>query len=116
LTLEADHRRHAEVECAIRDLKEGSGLNHMPSGRYGANAAWLALAAIAHNLSRWTGRLGLGEATFTTTATLRRRIFSVPARLSRSARIETLHLPVRWPWAEEILSALAMLRAIRLAT
>ena len=30
--MEADHRRHAEVENAIRDLKYGVGLNHMPSG------------------------------------------------------------------------------------
>ena len=32
LELEADHRRHAEVENAIRDLKYGVGLNHMPLG------------------------------------------------------------------------------------
>lgn len=116
LGLEADHRRHAEVENAIRDLKEGSGLNHMPSGRYGANAAWLALVAIAHNFSRWTGSLGLGEKTFITTRTLRRRYFSVPARLSRSARIDTMHLPARWPWADRLLGALGMLRAIQLRT
>ena len=36
LELEADHRRHAEVENAIRDLKYGVGLNHMPSGRFAA--------------------------------------------------------------------------------
>ena len=42
LELEADHRRHAEVENAIRDLKYGVGLNHMPSGRFAANGAWLA--------------------------------------------------------------------------
>jgi hypothetical protein len=52
LTLEAEHRAHAEVENSIRDLKHGLGLNHMPSGRFGANAAWLALNAIAHNLVR----------------------------------------------------------------
>ena len=42
LELEA-HRRHAEIENAIRDLKYGVGLNHMPSGRFAANAAWLAI-------------------------------------------------------------------------
>jgi len=57
LGLEADHRRHAEVELVIRDLKEGPWA-HMPSGRFGANAAWLALGAIAHNLARWSARLG----------------------------------------------------------
>src|SRR5205823_7988310 len=61
LELEADHRRHAEVENTIRDLKYGVGLNHLPSGRFGANAAWLALTVIAHNLGRWVGRVGLGE-------------------------------------------------------
>ena len=39
LVLEADHRRHAVVEDAIRDLKYGVGLNHLPSGRFGASAA-----------------------------------------------------------------------------
>ena len=53
LELEADHRRHAEVENAIRDLKYGVGLNHMPSGRFAANGAWLAVQVMAHNLARW---------------------------------------------------------------
>ena len=61
LKLEADHRRHAEVENAIRDLKYGVGLNHMPSGRFAANGAWLAIQVMAHNLALWTARIGLGE-------------------------------------------------------
>ena len=72
LELEADHRRHAEVENAIRDLKYGVGLNHMPSGRFAANGAWLAVQVMAHNLARWTARIGLGEQ-IVTTKTLRRR-------------------------------------------
>ena len=56
LELEADHRRHAEVENAIRDLKYGVGLNHMPSARFAANGAWLAVQVMAHNLARWTAR------------------------------------------------------------
>ena len=59
LELEADHRRHAEVENAIRDLKYGVGLNHMPSARFAANGAWLAVQVMAHNLARWTARIGL---------------------------------------------------------
>ena len=47
LELEADHRRHAEIENAIRDLKYGVGLNHMPSGRFAANGAWLAVQVMA---------------------------------------------------------------------
>ena len=62
LELEADHRRHAEIENAIRDLKYGVGLNHLPSGRFAANGAWLAVQTMAHNLARWTARIGLGRA------------------------------------------------------
>ena len=100
LELEADHRRHAEVENAIRDLKYGVGLNHLPSGRFAANAAWLAVQVLAHNLARWAARIGLGEQ-LVTTKTLRRRFFSMAGRLTRSARRLTLHLPRGWPWAEQ---------------
>jgi hypothetical protein len=111
LELEADHRRHAEVENAIRDLKEGVGLAHLPSGRFAANGAWLAIAVMAHDLARWTARLGLGEG-IVTTRTIRRRYLGLPGRLTRSARRVTLHLPTRWPWKERFLTALARLRAI----
>ena len=113
LELEADHRRHAEVENTIRDLKYGVGLNHMPSGRFAANGAWLAVQVMAHNLARWTARIGLGERTVTT-KTLRRRFFSLAGRLTRSARRLTLHLPRRWPWESQFTRALARLRAIPL--
>jgi hypothetical protein len=113
LTLEADHRRHAEIENAIRDLKYGVGLNHLPSGKFAANGAWLSVQVIAHNLARWTARIGLGEG-IVTTKTLRRRLFSLAGRLTRSARRVTLHLPARWPWAISFASALARLRAIPL--
>jgi hypothetical protein len=113
LTLEADHRRHAEIENAIRDLKYGMGLNHLPSGRFAANGAWLAVQVMAHNLARWTARLGLG-AGIVTTKTLRRRLFALAGRLTRSARRFTLHLPAGWPWATEFATALARFRAIPL--
>ena len=113
LELEADHRRHAEIENAIRDLKYGVGLNHLPSGRFPANAAWLAVQVIAHNLARWTARIGLGEQ-IVTTKTLRRRFFSLAGRLTRSARRLTLHLPQGWPWQNQFNSALARLRALPL--
>ena len=114
LELEADHRRHAEVENAIRDLKYGVGLNHLPSGRFAANGAWLAVQVMAHNLARWTARMGLGEG-IVTTKTLRRQLFGLPGRLTRSARRLTLHLPARWPWAERFLTGLARIRAIPIA-
>ena len=113
LELEADHRRHAEIENAIRDLKYGVGLNHLPSGRFPANGAWLAVQVIAHNLARWTARSGLGEQ-IVTTKTLRRRFFSMAGRLTRSARRLTLHLPQRWPWEAQFSGALARFRALPL--
>ena len=96
LELEADHRRHAEIENAIRDLKYGVGLNHLPSGRFAANGAWLSMQVMAHNLARWTGRIALGEP-LATTKTLRRCYFSLAGRLTRSARRLTQHLPRGWP-------------------
>ena len=121
LELEAGHRRHAEIENAIRDLKYGVGLNHLPSGRFPANGAWLAVQSLprtrygvlAHNLARWTARIALGEQ-IVTTKTLRRRFFSLAGRLTRSARRLTLHLPRRWPWETQFSRALARLRALPL--
>ena len=111
--LEADHRRHAEIENAIRDLKYGVWLNHLPSGRFPANGAGLAVQVIAHNLARWTARIGLGEQ-LVTTKTLRRRFFSLAGRLTRSARRLTLHLPQGWPWENQFSRALARFRALPL--
>ncbi len=113
LELEADHRRHAEIENAIRDLKYGVGLNHLPSGRFAANGAWLAVQVMAHNLARWTARIGLGEG-MVTTKTLRRRFFSLAGRITRKARRLTLHLPRHWPWEDRFSRALARLRALPL--
>ena len=113
LDLEADHRRHAEVELVIKDLKEGPWA-HMPSGRFGANAAWLALGALAHNLARWAARLGkiTEGAGPIVLATLRRRYIAVPGHLSRSGRRTTLHLAKDWPWAKGFLAALSALREL----
>jgi len=111
LELEADHRRHAEIENVIRDLKYGVGLNHLPSGRFGANAAWLGLNVIAHNLARFSSRLGI-EGPPITTETYRRRYVCMPGRMTRSARRFTLHLPARWPRADRFIAALERHRDI----
>ena len=96
-----------------RDLKHGVGLNHLPSGRFAANGAWLAVQVMAHNLARWTARIGLAERTVTT-KTLRRRVFALVGRITRSARRLTLHLPQHWPWETQFTRAMARLRAIPL--
>ena len=110
LKLEADHRQHADVENVIRDLKYGLGLNHLPSGKFAANAAWLALNLIAHNLCCWLTRLaGLGIQCL---KTLRRRLFNVPGRLVRSARRTRLKLLAEWPWRDQFMAALTALRTV----
>jgi hypothetical protein len=109
--LEADHRRHAVVENSIRDLKEGVALDHMPSGRFAANGAWLAFNVMAHNLARWVSRIGLDDPGVTTT-TVRTRHVAVPGRVVRHARQLHMHLPARWPWAKQFLRALEQLRSL----
>lgn len=118
--VEADrfHREHATVELAIRDLKEGAGLEHCPSGKFFANAAWLVCAVLAHDLLRWTARLGHvhPEDQLTVAATVRSRVLSVPGRLvNRSGRL-VLRLPKRWPWAPTFTMAFDRLRALPLVT
>ena len=99
--LDADHRRHAVVELAIRDLKEGSGLEHCPSGDFNANAAWAVLASIAHNLVRWVGSLGLEITGPLVAKTIRRKFIALPGRITDSGRRRHLHLPTKWPWATQ---------------
>lgn len=97
---ERDHRRHAVVEQVIADVKNGP-FAHAPSGHFQANAAWLALAALAHNLTRAAGTLASAFHAKATTTTIRDHLINVPARLARSARRLTLHLPERWPWRDD---------------
>jgi hypothetical protein len=99
--LDADHRRHAVVELAIRDLKEGSGLSHCPSGHFHANGAWAVLATIAHNLIRWVASLGLEIKGSIVMKTIRRRFLTLPGRLTHRSRRRQLHLPTAWPWRDE---------------
>jgi hypothetical protein len=99
-TVAADktHRAHAIIEKVHADLKN-SALAHLPSGKFNANAAWLVVAVIAFNLTRaaatLTGQAKLAKAT---TATIRRQLIAVPARVASSARRIVLHLPQAWPW------------------
>jgi len=109
--VEAEHREHAVVEQVIADLKD-QALAHFPSGHFHANGAWTVLACLAHNLLRWTQLLGLPETTVRAARTLRRRLLGIPGRLTRHARGWTLHLPARWPWHGDYISALNRIRAL----
>lgn len=117
IELDADHRAHAVIELAIRDLKHGAGLAHCPSGTFNANAAWLLATTLAHNLLRWTQLIGAPAAAeraprLQVARTLRRRWLTVPGRITRSARRTTLHLPARWPWQQTFIDTLERLRAL----
>lgn len=94
------HRAHAVIEQVFADLNNGP-LAHLPSGKFNANAAWLALAGIAFNLTRAAGTLASRFHARATGATIRRTLINVPARAAASARRLHLHLPENWPWAEE---------------
>jgi DDE family transposase len=113
--VEAEHRDHAVVEQVIADLKD-QALAHFPSGHFYANAAWTVLAALGHNLLRWTQLLGLPNTTVRAARTLRRRLLAIPGRLTSHARGVTLHLPARWPWHGDYINALNRIRALPAAT
>ncbi|MEU7642547.1 transposase [Streptomyces sp. NPDC039016] len=96
LRAEREHRHHAVVEQIIADSK-ASALAHLPSAHFHANAAWLTLWAMSYNLLRATGALTSVFHAKATTVTLRAHLIHVPARIARSARRITLHLPHNWP-------------------
>jgi hypothetical protein len=98
-TVAADktHRGHAIIEQVHADLKNAA-LAHLPSGIFAANAAWLVLAVIAFNLTRAAATLSGPALARATTASIRRKLIDVPARVASSARQITLHLPTAWPW------------------
>ncbi len=91
------HRGHAVIEQVHADLKN-SALAHLPSGKFAANAAWLVLAVIAFNLTRAAATLTGPTLARATTATIRRKLITVPARVASSARRIILYLPAAWPW------------------
>ena len=99
-TIAADetHRDHAIIEQVIAELKDGP-LAHAPSGKFQANAAWLALAALAFNLLRAAGAAASRRHAKARWATLRTQLIAVPARIASSARRVVLHLPTDWHWA-----------------
>ena len=98
----------------IHDAKEVAGLEHIPSGNFSANGAWLCCAVLAHNLIRWSAKLGglVEEDTLVVARTLRTRYFSVPARLVNRSGTPTLRGPTHWPWAPSFSRALTNLRAV----
>ena len=104
------HRGHAVVELAIRDLKEGTGLEHVPSGHYGANCAPLACAVLAHNIGHPTNTLA--DAPPATNRSRRTRLVALAAVLVNRSGTPTLRYPARWPWETQFRATLSALRAL----
>jgi hypothetical protein len=111
LVADTDHRDHATVELAIRDLKD-QALAHFPSGRMHANSAWTVIAALAHNLGRWVTQIGQPDQPVQTARSRRRHLFQIPARLTRTSRQWTLRMPARWPWQNQFTTILTAMRAL----
>ena len=119
-TVDADvfHRAHANVELAIRDLKEGAGLEHCPSGHFFANAAWLACAVLAHDLIRWSARLGglHPDDQRTVARSVRTQLLALPGRLVNRSGSLVLRFPTSWPWASTFTKAIDQIRALPFVT
>ena len=98
LQAEADHRDHAIIEQLNAELIDGP-LADLPSGVFGANAAWLSCTGIAHNLLRAAAALASRYHGSARSGTLRRHLITVPARVAHRGRGQImLHLPEHWPW------------------
>ena len=93
---ETQHRGHAIVEQVFADVTSGP-LAHLPSGVFAANAAWLSIAAMAHNLVRAAGSLASLACAKARAATIRRDLIAVATRTARHGRGHlVLHLPEGW--------------------
>jgi Transposase DDE domain group 1 len=111
LIADIDHCDHATIELVIRDLKD-QALRHFPSGQFQANSAWTVIAALAHNLGRWTTQIGLPDQPVQTASSRRRHLLRIPGRLTRTSRQWTLRMPARWPWHTDFTTILEAVRAL----
>jgi Transposase DDE domain group 1 len=110
--LELRHRRHAQVENRIKNLKD-CGLERMPFTAFTANAAWMEMVLAAADLLTWSQQLLLtGALAVAEPRTLRYRILHIAGRLVRRARHVELRLPDHWPWTGDLLNAYQRLAAI----
>ena len=109
------HRKHARIEAVIKDLKQSSGLSHLPSGKFIANSVWLVCATLVYNAVRWYAILGGRSrrlARMVVGRTIRHQFFNMPARLVNHQGTHILQFQVGWPYAEEYLSRLRNIRRL----
>ena len=108
------HREHAIVEDGVRAGK-AMGLRNLPSKTWGVNCGWVLAANIAADLSAWCRLLGLydcDDLKDAEPATLRYRLWHLPARLARHARQRVLKLSRTWPWKDAFLTCWQRLCAL----
>jgi len=105
VALELRHRRHAEVENRIKNLKD-CGLERMPFTSFEANAAWMELTLAAVDLLAWCQVLCLdGDLARAEPRTLRYRLLHAAGRLVHRGGVVVLRLPDHWPWTAELATA-----------
>jgi len=109
--LEPRHRRRARCEDRIRNAKD-TGLRNLPLHGFAQNQIWCQIVALACELLAWTQMLAVdGPARRWEPKRLRLRIFAVAGRLVRGGRRLRLRLARHWPWASQIIAAIARLQA-----
>jgi hypothetical protein len=109
---DARHRVHARVEDRVRTTKN-TGLDHLPSKSWDVNLGWCHAVSIATDLIAWFRLLCCdGELTKAEPQTLRYRLFTTPARLTRGQRLRWLRLPANWPWAHTLVTAVNKIRVL----
>ena len=100
------------MEDRVRTTKD-AGLDHLPSKSWAVNLAWCHAVAIATDLIAWFKLIGCdGELAKAEPQTLRYRIFTTPARLTRGQRLRWLRLPATWPWGHALVTAISRIRAL----
>jgi DDE family transposase len=116
------HRHRAQIEERLKDAKLGQALRHLPSGDVNANRVWLTAALLALNLTAWccdlcpaagaSGKAPADAPLRRTAATLRRILFTIPARIIRSGRRTILRLPEGFRHADAFTATLDAVYAL----
>lgn len=115
--LELRHRRRARCEDRIRTAKD-TGLTNLPLHDFTRNQIWLAIVALAVELTAWMQMLALTHhpARRWEPKRLRLRLFAIAGRIAHHARRTHLRLPNHTPWGDLIHTALTRLAVLHAPT
>lgn len=104
--LELRHRRRARAEDRIRAAK-ATGLTNLPLHAFTQNQIWVAIVALALDLTAWMQMLALTghQARRWEPKRLRLRLFSVAGRITHHARQVHLRLASHAPWTDLLRTA-----------